>query len=258
MNNKFLKNISESLNKFDEFKERENTIYAELIKPSLKFEELGVKDTIVFFGSAVELKEEKISKISKKTQKTPQDLKILKMNQYYKDAETLAKKFTIFANQKFKNKNHCVICSGGGPGIMEAANKGAHLAGGNSIGLNIKISTEQTPNVYQSSDLKFIFHYFFMRKYWFSYLAKAIIVFPGGFGTLDELFETYTLLKTNKTKTNIPVILYGKDYWQDILNFEKMIEWGTIPKSFKKLIKIVDNVDDAFEYVKNNIVLTEE
>lgn len=258
MNNEFVKNVGEILDRFYEFQERENTIYTELIKPSLRFEELGVKDTIVFFGSAVSLKNNNIPEILKNPDKTDKDTKILTMNRYYKDAEILSEKFTFWVRQKFQNINHCVVCSGGGPGIMEAANKGAKLAGGNSMGLNIKIPNEQKPNVYQSDDLKFIFHYFFMRKYWFSYLAKAIVVFPGGFGTLDELFETYTLLKTNKTKQNIPVILYGKDYWQDIIDFEKMMEWGTIPESFRDLIKIVDTVDDAFNYVKENIVFSEE
>jgi hypothetical protein len=254
----FAKNLENILDGFDEFQGRESLIDDELMKPFLKFQESGVKDTIVFFGSAVEIDDRDVAGILKKEIRTDKEEKILKMQKYYEDAEILAEKFTLFTREKFKNINHCVICSGGGPGIMEAANKGAKMAGGNSMGLNIQIPTEQKPNPYQSENLKFVFHYFFMRKYWFLYPAKAIVVFPGGFGTLDELFETYTLLKTNKNKQNIPVILYGKDYWNDILNFEKMIEWQTIPESFRDLIKIFDNVDEAFEYVKNNIVFTEE
>jgi len=258
MDNKFIANIIQVLDRFYEFEERENIIYQELIKPSIRFEDLGVEDTIVFFGSAVKINQEEIISISQKTETSKKEQNLLIMDRYYKDAEILSEKLTVWVKSKFKNKNHCVVCSGGGAGIMESANKGAKLAGGNSMGLNIKIPTEQKSNVYQSKDLKFIFHYFFMRKYWFSYLAKAIIVFPGGFGTLDELFETYTLIKTKRNRQDIPVVLYGKEYWKDIINFEKMVEWGTISGKLKDMIKIFDDVDEVFEYLKVNIEFTPE
>ena len=141
---------------------------------------------------------------------------------------------------------------------MEAANKGAKNAGGNSIGLNIQIPYEQTPNQYQTEEMKFVFHYFFMRKFWFSYLAKAIVVFPGGFGTLDELFEIYTLIKTDKSHNKIPVVLFGKEYWNSILDFGEMMKWRTIPEKFKDIIDIRDDVDDVFEFLKKNVKFSEE
>ncbi|MCP4481829.1 MAG: LOG family protein [bacterium] len=199
--NFFFNEISTALESISQFQIREKKILDELLKPKHKFEKLGVQNTIVFFGSAIKLKDTK--KI------TP---KIKKMAEYYNQAEKLSYKITRWVNTKFKNPNHCVVCSGGGPGIMEAANKGAKQAGGQSIGLNIKIKYEQIPNKYQSEELKLQFHYFFMRKFWFSYLAKAIIVFPGGFGTLDKLFEIYTLIKTNKIHNYAPIILFGKDF----------------------------------------------
>lgn len=246
-NKKFFDQIHAALENTCQFQIREKVILNELLKPARKFEELGVKDTIVFFGSAMVIDKTKLQ--------TP---KSLKMAEYHFQAEELAEKLTRWMISKFKNKNHCVVCSGGGPGIMEAANKGAKNAGGNSIGLNIQINYEQIPNAYQSDELKFQFHYFFMRKFWFSYLAKAIVVFPGGFGTMDELFEIYTLIKTNKARNHAPVILFGKQFWNDVISFDQLVEWGTIPEDFKKIINIQDNVDDVVEILKSTIKFSEE
>jgi uncharacterized protein (TIGR00730 family) len=136
---------------------------------------------------------------------------------------------------------------------MEAANYGAGKAGGKSIGLNISLPVQQPPNLHQSEELAFEFHYFFIRKFWFFYLAKALVVFPGGYGTMDELFELLTLVQTGKSRKQMPIILYGSDYWRQVINFENMVHWGTIDKEDLKLFKIVDDVEEAFEYLKNFI-----
>ena len=146
-----------------------------------------------------------------------------------------------------------MICSGGGPGIMAAGNQGAKIAGGKSIGLNISLPMEQCPNPHQTKDLAFEFHYFFIRKFWFFYLAKALVVFPGGFGTMDELFELLTLMQTGKYRKPLPVILFGRDYWQRVVNFDEMYKWGTISKKDLKLIKVFDDVDEAFSYLKKQL-----
>ena len=145
------------------------------------------------------------------------------------------------------------VITGGGPGVMEAANLGAERAGGRSVGLNISLPLEQDPNPYQCQELSFEFHYFFIRKFWFVYLAKALIVFPGGFGTLDELFELLTLIQTRKSRKVMPVVLYGTEYWDRVLNFESMIEWDTIARSDNELFKTYDDVDEALEYLKEQI-----
>jgi Predicted Rossmann fold nucleotide-binding protein len=136
---------------------------------------------------------------------------------------------------------------------MEAANRGARKAKGMSIGLNISLPMEQNPNPYQTKELSFEFHYFFIRKFWFFYLAKALVIFPGGFGTFDELFELLTLIQTEKTKKYMPVVLYGKDYWNKVINFEEMVSWGTISRSDLKLFRIVDTIEEAFEYLTTEL-----
>ena len=146
-----------------------------------------------------------------------------------------------------------MVCSGGGPGIMEAANHGAKKAGGKSIGLNISLPMEQSPNPHQSEELAFEFHYFFIRKFWFVYLAKALVVFPGGFGTMDELFEILTLIQTKKTKKNMPVVLYGSEYWNEVINFQALKHWGMIGKKDMSLFETIDNVDSAVRYLKTEL-----
>jgi uncharacterized protein (TIGR00730 family) len=146
-----------------------------------------------------------------------------------------------------------VVCSGGGPGIMEAANRGAHEAGGKSIGLNIKLPFEQGPNPFVGDRLHFEFHYFFMRKFWFAYLAKALVVFPGGFGTLDEVFEILTLVQTQKLSKELKVILYGTDYWDQILHFKPLVEWGAIHEEDLKLMDRVDTPRRAFQVLREHL-----
>ncbi|MGH2568980.1 MAG: TIGR00730 family Rossman fold protein, partial [Bacteroidota bacterium] len=164
------------------------------------------------------------------------------------DAVTLARLLTRWS-KRLNGKARFVICSGGGPGIMEAANKGASLAGGKSIGLNISLPFEQNTNPYVSNELNFEFHYFFMRKFWFVYPAKAFVMFPGGFGTLDELMEVLTLLQTNKIKKKVTVVLYGKEYWESILNMQAMVERGVISREDLGLFAYKDTPQDAFEYL---------
>jgi uncharacterized protein (TIGR00730 family) len=173
------------------------------------------------------------------------------MSRYYEDAVNLSEKLTRWFLELEKIDKHFKICSGGGPGIMEAANRGALNANGESVGLNISIPSEQIPNIYQTKDLACEFHYFFIRKFWFFYLAKALVIFPGGYGTMDELFELLTLIQTEKTKKQMPVVLYDSTYWNDVVNFNALLKWGVISKGDLDLFRLFDNVDDAFVYLKD-------
>ena len=155
-------------------------------------------------------------------------------------------------------KQRYVICSGGGPGIMEAANKGAMLAGGKTIGFNISLPFEQMPNSYITDELNFEFHYFFMRKFWFAYLGKALVVFPGGFGTIDELFECLTLIQTGKIRKKMPVVIYGKSYWNEIIDFDKLEYYGMIVRSDLDLVHFSDTPQEAFEYLKSELTRLDE
>jgi uncharacterized protein (TIGR00730 family) len=176
----------------------------------------------------------------------------LQMSRYYEDAVKLAKLLTQWS-KKLYHQHRFVVCSGGGPGIMEAANKGAKLAGGKSIGLNISLPFEQSPNPFVTDDLNFEFHYFFMRKFWFVYLAKALVMFPGGFGTMDELFEVLTLLQTGKIKKKVTVVLYGKEYWQDMVNFDRLVELHMISPEDRRLLVFADTPQEAFEYLVKDL-----
>ena len=177
---------------------------------------------------------------------------MLKMSRYYEDAVELSKKLTTWSQKQKKTDDNFMICSGGGPGIMEAANKGAKLAGGESVGLNISIPFEQFVNKYVKPEFAFEFHYFFMRKLWFVDLASALIAFPGGFGTLDEMMEVLTLLQTGKIKKPLKVIVYDSEYWSNILNFDGMIENGLISKKDLKLFDICDDIDEVFKKVTDH------
>lgn len=233
-------------------------ILSEFYEPQARFRKNNIVDTIVFFGSArVKSRKEALkeyrelkSRISNKH--TVNDALMIKakknidMSKYYEDAVELSKRLTTWSINLPVEENRFIVCSGGGPGIMEAANKGAKLAGGYSIGLNISIPFEQFVNKYVDSNLAFEFHYFFMRKYWFVYLSKALIVFPGGFGTLDELMEVLTLIQTGKIKKHMKVIVYDEKYWKSVINFEKLIEHGTISQTDLKLFKFCNSVDEAF------------
>ena len=243
-------------------------IMSEMIEPAARFSKYRVKDTVVFFGSArifsrnvtsrnfrrikARIKRVKFPSLNLKHQ-YEQARRDAAMSRYYEDARLLAKKLTHYFKGLRKSGKNFMICSGGGPGIMAAANQGAKIAGGKSIGLNISIPMEQYPNPYQTKDLAFEFHYFFIRKFWFFYLAKALVAFPGGFGTMDELFELLTLAQTGKYRKPLPVILFGRDYWQRVINFDEMYKWGTISKKDLNLIKVFDDVDETFNYLKKQL-----
>lgn len=231
---------------------------AEYYEPKFRFEKNNIVDTIVFFGSArLACKKVAVKKLNdlkkkgnKKSPKYAAELKraeaLVDMSRYYEEAVELSRRLTEWSMKVSPNKKRFIMCSGGGPGIMEAANKGAFLAKGDSIGLNISIPFEQFVNPYVKPELAFEFHYFFMRKLWFVDLAKALIAFPGGFGTLDELMEVITLIQTHKIKKDMKVVIYDSKYWKQIINFEKLVEHGMISREDLKLFDFCDSVDEAF------------
>lgn len=216
-------------------------IIAEYQEPLARFRRERIADTVVFFGSARFRSPEDDAGQNPVTAG------------YYDDARILAGKVAAWAQQLPGPRHRFVVTSGGGPGIMEAANRGAWEAGGRSIGLNIKLAHEQEPNRYITPALNFEFHYFFMRKYWFAYLAKALIVFPGGFGTLDEMFEIMTLAQTNKLAKQITIILYGKQYWNSVLNFDFLVSQGSIAREDLALFRFVDTPEEAFTQLKQGL-----
>ena len=203
-------------------------ILAEYLEPRSRFDKHGIEDTIVFFGSA----------------------RFEEGNRWYEAARQLAFRLTQWSKGlDAATQRRFVVCTGGGPGIMEAANRGAAEAKGITIGLGIDLPHEQSDNLYLTRELGFHFHYFFMRKFWFVYLAKAIIVFPGGFGTLDELLETATLVQTKKMRKPMPMVLFGGDYWNEVINFDAMVRHGTISAGDLDLFHRTDSVDEAYEWV---------
>ena len=228
-------------------------ILCEYAEPLMRFEKYGVKNTIVFFGSAriqsrevarKELKRiEKLIAGSNPSEDLMESKRIadakLEMSRYYDEAAELAEMLARWS-KSLPEDQQFVICSGGGPGIMEAANLGASRAFGESIGLNISLPYEQEPNPYISENLAFEFHYFFMRKFWFVHLAKALLVFPGGFGTFDELFEVLTLGQTQKLQNKVPVVMYGSEYWRNVVNFDAMVKQGMIDRADMELFEFVD------------------
>ncbi len=244
-------------------KARPIRILAEFSEPHYRFLEYDIRKTIVFFGSA-RVKPREVAKKEifdaaalQEQQPNPTNERNLsrarlqlRLSKYYEDASELAHLLTKWAKIKESEKQNFYVCSGGGPGIMEAANKGAHLAGGKSIGLNISLPHEQEPNQYISEELMFDFHYFFMRKYWLVYLAQALIIFPGGFGTLDELMEVLTLIQTKKIERPIPIIVFGQDYWREIIDLEAMVKWGTIAEEDIELFHFVNSAKEAFKVLK--------
>jgi uncharacterized protein (TIGR00730 family) len=175
------------------------------------------------------------------------------MARYYEDARRLAFLLTEWSTQIPAKRHRFVVTTGGGPGIMEAANLGAHEAGGKTIGLNINLPFEQNPNAYITPSLNFEFHYFFMRKFWFAYLAKALVIFPGGFGTLDEFFEIVTLAQTEKLAKKIVIVIYGSEYWKKIVNFEAMVDAGMILPEDLELFKMCDSPEESFEFLKEGL-----
>lgn len=228
-------------------------ILAEYLEPQTRFDEFKVRDTIVFFGSARIPSREAALGLVEKAKAGEGDLakaeKKLWMSRYYEETRELAARLTKWSKSLEGTDRRFVVCSGGGPGIMEAANRGASEAKGENIGLNISLPFEQQDNPYITRRLAFEFHYFFMRKFWFSYLAKAMVVMPGGFGTLDEFMEVVTLVQTLKIKKKLPIVLYGTEYWDKVLKMEPMVEFGTISPEDVNLFHRSDSVEDAYQYL---------
>lgn len=242
-------------------------LLSEYLEPYDRLKQNDIKDTVVFFGSARTLPEDtarknlreiknKISHTKKPGRKMLDSLKNaeidLEMSKYYKETEELAYRMTKWS-KGLRKGNKFVVTSGGGPGIMEAANRGAKRAKGLSIGFNISLPFEQYPNSYIDNHLNFEFHYFFMRKFWFAYLAKALVIMPGGYGTLDELMEILTLVQTMKLNKKMTIIVYGEEYWRKVINFEEMARTRMISPEDLNLFKFVNNVDEAFNYLKNEL-----
>ena len=223
-------------------------ILAEYQEPLGRFRRERIADTIVFFGSA------RIRPLDPTQPPTSNPAATPEMGAFYEDARTLARMVSTWAMALPGPRHRFVVTSGGGPGIMEAANRGAHEAGARSIGLNIKLPFEQYPNPYITPELNFEFRYFFMRKFWFAYLAKALVVFPGGFGTIDELFEILTLAATNKLSSPLTVILYGSHYWKSVLNFDFLVEKGTIAQKDLALMQWADSPQQAFELLQGALL----
>jgi len=239
-------------------------ILSEYLEPQARLRRLGVHHTVVFFGSArIQPRDEVLPRVQELESKGGHDGKgpvgaalkrarmDLEMSQYYEDARELSRLATEWALSL--HPLFMVVCSGGGPGIMEAANRGAAEAGGKSIGLNIVLPAEQSPNPYISPQLGFLFRYFFMRKLWFAQPARALIAFPGGFGTLDELFEMLTLVQTHKMGHRVSIVLYGSSFWKRAINFEYFLEAGTISEDDFKLIRFADSPQEGFGIIKDDL-----
>ena len=242
-------------------------LLSEYLEPLRRFKEQRIQDTVVFFGSArVDSREraerafatlrargvrEADETYAAELQKSR---KALEWARYYEDARELSRMLTTWSVALPSEHHRFVVTSGGGPGIMEAANRGAREAGGKTIGLNIRLPFEQGANPYITDGLHFEFHYFFMRKFWFAYLAKALVVFPGGFGTCDELFEILTLVQTTKLSKPIEIVLYGSDYWDQVLSLKPMAEWGAIAEQDVQLLQHADAPADAFEQLRDHLI----
>jgi uncharacterized protein (TIGR00730 family) len=241
-------------------------ILAEYLEPLRRLKEQNIQDTVVFFGSARVHSRSDATRAHDRLRKRPSKrtaahLELLKRSKkavawsrYYEDARALASQLSKWSLSLESPRHRFVVTSGGGPGIMEAANRGAHEAGGKSIGFNIRLPFEQGANRYITSGLHFEFHYFFMRKFWFAYLAKALVIFPGGFGTLDEMFEILTLAQTQKLSKQLGVFLYGREYWEAILDLKPMEEWGAINPADLDLLKWVDTPEEAFAQLRAHLM----
>src|SRR5499426_990432 len=242
-------------------------ILSEYLEPLRRFKEQKIQDTVVFFGSARVDSRERAERALRTLRargvrdadetyerELTRSRKAVEWARFYEEARELARLLTEWSMTLQSENHRFVVTSGGGPGIMEAANRGAREAGGKTIGLNIRLPYEQGANPYITDGLHFEFHYFFMRKFWFAYLAKALVIFPGGFGTCDELFEILTLVQTDKLSKKIDVILYGREYWDDVLDFKPMAEWGAIADKDLELFHYCDTPGDAFERLRAHLV----
>jgi uncharacterized protein (TIGR00730 family) len=256
-------------------------ILSEYSEPLARFRRERIRDTVVFFGSArfraldeasheLELlentgsvepapDEEQPARPPDLAQGTATELSrrraeaAVEMARYYEDARRLSYLLTTWSKALKSRRHRFVVTSGGGPGIMEAANRGAYEAGGKTIGLNIRLPFEQYPNRYVTPSLNFEFHYFFMRKYWFAYLAKALVVFPGGFGTLDEMFEILTLSQTRKLAKRMTIVLYGPSYWERVLNLDVLVDKGAISPRDRDLFQVANTPDEAFALLRESL-----
>jgi uncharacterized protein (TIGR00730 family) len=242
-------------------------ILAEYLEPLRRFRAEKIQDTVVFFGSARVDSRERAERALKTLRargvrdadehyelELTKSRKAVEWARFYEDARELARLLTTWSSSLPSENHRFVVTSGGGPGIMEAANRGAREAGGKTIGLNIRLPFEQGANPYITDGLHFEFHYFFMRKFWFAYLSKALVVFPGGFGTLDEMFEILTLVQTDKLSKKIGVVLYGREYWEQVLDFKPMAEWGAIAEKDLELMHYADTPADAFELLRDHLI----
>lgn len=232
-------------------------ILSEYLEPVTRFEHYGVDDTIVFMGSARFVSRERAEKELDAAKNGDGDLerarRRVEMSRYYEAARELAHRLTQWSKQLSDEKRRFVVCTGGGSGIMEAANRGASEAKGMNVGLTISIPVAEFDNRYVTRELALHFHYFFMRKFWFVYLAKAVIIFPGGFGTLDELFEILTLLQTGKMTKHLPVVLFGTKYWSEVTDFDALVRYGSISADDLKLMFRTDSVDEAYEFLVDEL-----
>jgi uncharacterized protein (TIGR00730 family) len=241
-------------------------LMSEYSEPLSRFRREQIQDTVVFFGSArIQSGEKAASRLTElrdngvdiSASQQALDMKraeaAVDMARYYEDARRLARLLTEWSTQIPAKRHRFVVTTGGGPGIMEAANLGAHEAGGKTIGLNINLPFEQYPNPYITPSLNFEFHYFFMRKFWFAYLAKGLVIFPGGFGTLDEFFEIVTLAQTEKLAKKIVIVIYGSEYWKKIINFDALVDSGVISASDLDLFKMSDSPEESFEFLKEGL-----
>jgi hypothetical protein len=231
-------------------------ILAEYLEPLRRFQRYRVEDTIVFFGSARIISREAAEavKAGATTPEAGEDAeRVLWLSQYYEATRELARRLTEWSKGLDERERRFVVCSGGGPGIMEAANRGASEAKGVNVGLNIALPFEQEENPYTTRELIFNFHYFFMRKFWFAYLAKAMVIMPGGFGTMDELFEILTLLQTGKIRKRLPLVLFGAEFWAEVVDFNALKRFGTISPGDLELFFRTDSVDEAFGYLTEQL-----
>jgi uncharacterized protein (TIGR00730 family) len=232
-------------------------ILAEYLHPESRFETFRISDTIVFFGSSRIKPREQAAAALERARAAGGDVaaaeQAFAMSRYYEDCRELARRLTEWSKGLEQRRRRFVVCSGGGPGIMEAANRGASEAKGINVGLGISLPTEQCGNRYTTRHLAFEFHYFFMRKFWLVYLAKALVAFPGGFGTLDEFFEVMTLVQTRKLRKQMPIVLYGGEFWDQVMNLEAMVHLGTVDSEDLTLFHKTDSVEDAFTWITREL-----
>ncbi len=232
-------------------------ILAEYLEPLSRFKRYGVQDTIVFMGSARLPSRENAEAALAAAERAGSGIEAartaLELSAYYEAARELAHRLTRWSKQLDHEERRFVVCTGGGPGIMEAANRGASEAKGLNVGLTISIPNDEFDNPFVSRELHFHFHYFFMRKFWFVYLAKAVVLFPGGFGTLDEMFEILTLVQTRKMKKRMPIVLFGAKYWDEVVNFDALVKYGTISAEDLGLFHRTDSIDEAYDIITRGL-----